>query len=50
VNDEQTTCRRGFRRKWVLISWLIVAVVIASFFLGRGKVYMNASRTLGLNR
>ena len=47
MNDEQTTCRRGLSRRGFLISWLIVAVVIASFFLGRGKVYMNASRTLG---
>lgn len=46
MNDEQTTYRRGLSRRGVLISWLIVAVVIASFSLGRGKVYMNASRTL----
>lgn len=47
MNDGQTTCRRGFNRKRVLISWLVVAVVIASLFWGRDKVYMNASRTLG---
>ncbi|MCK9314683.1 MAG: YhfC family glutamic-type intramembrane protease [Spirochaetia bacterium] len=47
MNDEQTTSRRGLSRRGLIILWLIVAVVIASFFLGRGKVYMNASRTLG---
>jgi len=47
MSNGETARHRFGRRKLVLIAWLVVAVVIASMFWGRGKIYTNASRTLG---